>query len=385
MKKALPVLTLIALSTPSLVHAQAYDQRIIYTRATEPNGAVWLNDASGLDTLLFTDGNLAKVDKSGNFIIYMRNTSLSNPAYGGQWMRHDGSDNSDNVLYTNNADYIAGYDMLTSDSSFVMAYGCGIDHYTFSGTHTTNITNSSCYDDAPDIRFSDSLIVFHNSQANLFTVHWDGSQRFAIPNTVPNDQWPTWSPDGHWILFGRYTSASGGAINYYKIKEDGDSLTAITLNAPTDTAHYSTNAVWSMDGTAIIAAGYRSDGSYGLVSIADDGTGTEQAVYTAPGDHITFISGVQNAYDHTGIATVHAQQRLIPWPVPASTTVNFELPANTGKWTLQLFDAQGLLVIERSAPAGLCSIDLSTLADGLFHLRATTANGKVLTAPVVKM
>lgn len=296
-------------------YPQSLSDKVIYSRADEPHGSIWINDGSGMDSMLFSNGQAPKIAASGNHFLYMKNTSPSNFAYGGQWMRWDAATWNDTLLF-NNPDYIVGYDFLESDSSYVISYQCGVYHDQFNGTYINTVTTSSCYDDGPDIRQSDSLVVFHNVLASLRTVKLDGTSFAAIPNTTSYDVWPVWSPDGHWILFGRYNNVNPARfVNFYKIKANGDSLTALTFNSETDSGKYTCMGAWTADGKRFVTAGY-FNGSYGLLNIHADGSGITNTIYTSPGTEINFISasGGLNVPVPTGGTPLENIMSLFPNP-----------------------------------------------------------------------
>ncbi|MEO8733441.1 MAG: hypothetical protein ABI373_03825 [Flavobacteriales bacterium] len=378
-------LILLGVTCPLVGHGQAYTNRIIYGRATLPNGTIWLNDAAGTDTLLFDNGAYPKVDRDGKLILYLQNTTVSNPAYGGLVRRNSGPGGTDEVVLNSSSDYVAGCDILESDSSYLLAYGCAIYRYAFDGTNLGTVTSASCYGDGPDIRQSDSLVVFHNTQETLFTTALSGGPLTAIPNTGNTDMWSSWSPDGQWILFGRYNSSLTGVINYYRIKPTGEDLMALTLNDPTDTAHFSSNAVWSNDGSRIIVAGYRADGSYGLMSIAADGSADEASITTSPGATITFLSASQLWQSLTGVSETVKAKRLPVWPMPVIDMITVGLPNGSGTWTLALMDAEGRIILQMRPLGATPTMDLSGINPGSYFLRALSSTGSVMVTPVVKI
>ncbi|MCB9170000.1 MAG: T9SS type A sorting domain-containing protein [Flavobacteriales bacterium] len=372
-----PVLrsTMLLLSSGALL-AQAQDVagRLIYDRATPPNGAVWLNDGNGTDSLYFTNGNLVRVDQSGRFIFYMQNTPLGNEAFGGTWMRHDVADGSDHLLYSGGADYTVGYDMLETDSALVVSYSCAIYRTHFDGAQSTVITQQSCYDDGPALRQADSMIVFHNTQAQMYLMHMDGSGRTTVPNTQSRDVWPTWSPDGQWILFGRLDDNYEGFRNYYKIKPNGDSLTVLTPYDPMDTAHFTSNAVWSSDGLAIICAGPRN-GQNGLIAYMADGSFAHMPLYTVPGDPIHFISGMADITVVDGVTDPAPTAGPRCWPTPADATVHLSWD-RSGPCDLVLYDEQGRTVQQNTVTGPMADVDVQALPPGMYLARLRSTDGR---------
>ena len=358
---------------------QILDHRLIYSRETAPNGAIWLNDGNGADSLLIADGQAAKIEQSGRYIFYMQGTTVATPYLDGTWMRYSTTTGTSTLLFTS-TDNLVGESMVQEDSSNVVSYYCSIYHNDFNNNTINTVSNGSCYDDAPDVRTTEPRVVFHNAQENLFTVHLDGTERTAIPNTTLHDTWPSWSPDGQWILFGRCNYAHLGAdlfyvVNFYKIKPSGDSLMMITQNDTLGPTVYTSNAVWNADGSAIITAGM-INGSYSLMAIAADGSGEQQVIPTTPGDTIAFVSGTLDLDVSTvGINGAPDQDRISVWPVPANEQLNISL-METGPWHARLVDTGGRIVRSMDRKAQRFSIPLSGLTPGAYRLEVSATSGK---------
>lgn len=102
------------------------------------------------------------------------------------------------------------------------------------------------------------------------------------------------------ILFGRSNSTYSPAdyalnvVNYFKIKQNGDSLTKLTWNAPNDMATFTGNPIWTDNGESFIAAG-TLNGRYGLMEIAADGSMYADTIPTALGGPIPITSRVRHS------------------------------------------------------------------------------------------
>ena len=67
-----------------------------------------------------------------------------------------------------------------------------------------------------------------NSNSEVFLTRLDGSGNWNLSNDQHFDGWPTWTPDGRWVLF---ASGRGGVANsgqVYRIRPDGTGLQRIT-------------------------------------------------------------------------------------------------------------------------------------------------------------
>jgi Tol biopolymer transport system component len=144
--------------------------------------------------------------------------------------------------------------------------------------------------DAPSLSPIDGTIAFHNLHAGLFLANPDGSGRLQIPNTVPGDLWPSWSPDGQQIAYSHSTDGGFTLANYFMIQPDGSGLTQLTFLSDPD--RVGPAGVWSADGSTLVAPG-NIGGVQGLYSIATDGSGTVILLPTSAGSAIDFAGSVQ--------------------------------------------------------------------------------------------
>ena len=124
---------------------------------------------------------------------------------------------------------------------------------------------------------------------------------------APSDEWPgvetpTWSPDGAWIAFARYSSEGDDYASdrqLFRVRADGSELTAIPNTAP-----LATSPAWSPDGSRIFYTerydGRGGENSGDLWAIRPDGGGRspvlrlpgmdDQADWSPGADRIAFSS-----------------------------------------------------------------------------------------------
>ncbi|HMQ75185.1 MAG TPA: T9SS type A sorting domain-containing protein [Flavobacteriales bacterium] len=360
--------------------AQDYGQRIIYSRLQGNLPQVRLNDGGGTDTLLIASAAIPQLVMEGRYLLYLSGTTalngLDNILLGGQWMRRTLATGAEFTMF-NSSDYTQGYDMFLSDSTSAVAYACNIYNNSFDNATVLGTMTVDCNDDFPRIRQSDELVVGHNVFTSLFTVQRNGTARTAIPNTLEYDTWPTWSPDGQWILFGRsngmYAAGAGygfNVVNYYKIKQSGDSLTQLTWNLPTDSATFTGNAIWTENGQSIIVAGTRN-GRYGLMEIAADGSMWSDTIPTAPGGPIFYLTGARPYGLSVGIVEPwSARTHVQVFPNPTSGDVTL-IGMEWGQ-SVAVYDALGRYspVAARRSTGGSIELGVSALPAGVYFIRS---------------
>ncbi len=362
--------------------AQDLRNNILYSRKTAPYGKIWANDLNGNDSVLVASGAFANMNAAGTHLLYLDNTDVINPAaayFNSKLYRYDVVTDSSYLLYDATGTYIVGNDFLDIDSSYVYSFYCGIYKSPFNGSSSTVISMADCFDDGPDLRQQDSMVVVHNvSAARLFVFKYDGSARYPVPNVYGRAVFPMWSNDGNWILYGMQHPSGSGMFNFYKIKANGDSLTKLTFQDSIITPAFSSNAAWSPDGDYIVAAG-NYQGRSGLLRIAADGSGQMDTLATVPGDDINWISVGTNVNLHavTGLTSPETVP-LQFYPNPAGDRIYF-----TGlSAVVDVYDITGARVCT-VFPDKMNSWDVSTLPAGLYLLRSTGIRDSIATARVL--
>ncbi|MBK9147705.1 MAG: PD40 domain-containing protein [Flavobacteriales bacterium] len=369
------IIAAFTLSATVQLSAQSYADRIIYSRLEANHASLRLSDGAGLDTMLIDSATVPQLVMDGRYLLYLSSTlingSANNLLSGGQWNRRTLATGNDFTLF-NSTDFTQGYDLFLSDSTSAVAYACNILNNSFDNATVLGTITTDCNDDFPRIRQSDELIVGHNVFSSLFTVQRDGTARTAIPNTVQYDIWPTWSPDGEWIIFGRSSSLYSPAdyalnvVNFYKIKQNGDSLTQLTWNAPTANATFTGNAIWTENGESFIAAG-SLNGRYGLMEIAADGSMLVDTIPTAPGGEILYMTGSLPLGLDVGVdeTTMHGD-RLSVFPNPTDGSVRVHGTDAGAGFTIT--DARGRPMVVSLQRIGRDDVlvDLSSLPRGLY-------------------
>jgi TolB protein len=66
----------------------------------------------------------------------------------------------------------------------------------------------------------------------LYVMAADGTSEVRLRNNAVDEYWPSWSPDGGWIVFVR--DGRRGDLNIFKMRSDGSDVTKLTRGARSD-------------------------------------------------------------------------------------------------------------------------------------------------------
>lgn len=383
MKKLYPLLTILCL----LFQFQGFAQRpgnlldwLVYSRTGTPYGSVWATDLQGRHIKLLDSCQIARVSQDGRYLLYIRQNGNTNVNQTGTVARMNMRTGQGEDLY-NFGDWMVGYDMLLSDSSTILGYSCGMYRQDYTHISTSTIFQVDCFDDAPDLRQRDSMLVYHNEHQGikLFSLSRGVVGPGVIPNTQPRDYWPQWSPDGNWILFGRRGITNPNdpyryINNLYKIRPDGSQLTRLTHFAATDTGRFGQNFAWSRDGSQVYATGVLGPNQpYALIAIKADSSGEMNTVLTVPNATISFLHGRPASHVFTVTAAPLAGLSMAIYPNPAKGTVTLRLPPSAvGAVEVTVRDAAGKTVIRQRFTTPKITLPLGQVVPGVYRIEAVT-------------
>src|SRR5580765_3748800 len=300
MKKIIAILLLfiiVLLRIPS--HAQDLHGKIVFSTPGTPDDSIWSTNADGSNKQFITSGNWPRVSADKHYMAFLKGgnpTKSRNSLY-----LRDLQTQHDTLLGYNN-DFIVNFDFNSIATELTYDYSCNLSRINLSTLTVTSpfVSAGDCWNDVPRLRPSDSLIAFQNLHNGILTANYDGTNGALIPNTLPGDLDPSWSPDGTWICFTRdYPGAQYVSHNYFKIQPDGSNLTQITDLTDNDTLGMI--GTWSNDENYIVAAA-RINGVSGIYKIASNGNGEIDLMTQLPEQYSLINIAVGNADSISGIA-----------------------------------------------------------------------------------
>ncbi len=169
----------------------------------------------------------------------------------------------------------------------------------------------------------DKQIAFYsndNDTGEVYTANADGSNRIQRTSHWKREDYPTFSPDGRYLIYGRHEEDQAYlTINLHRIDLSSGADIPLTNLTPTDYLWYPT---WSKDGTRLAVVG--KVGTYaGLFFINADGTGLAQV---ANGQGITKVCW---SPDDTKLLCVRGSSIIIMKSDGSSQTVIYTKPAGS--------------------------------------------------------
>ena len=100
--------------------------------------------------------------------------------------------------------------------------------------------------------------------SEVFVANLDGSKEVNISRSAGFDGWPTWSPNGRWILFSSNRNGPALIGQLFIARPDGTDLRQLTFGSES-----LVQPSWSADGKQIYAAQYSTDEETASVVVLD--------------------------------------------------------------------------------------------------------------------
>ena len=275
--------------------------------STTPYGVMWVARGSGTSDAPFAAGHWPRLSPDRRSVLYQTG---STDFTAGSLYVHDlssdaGADGAagDTFIYSSSPDHIVGWTWTPDSASVVFDYYTQTNEVARDGSNPRLLyTYYDGYSDAPQASPQTGAIVFHSIHFGLGLVNADGTSAHTIPNTAIGDFFPTWTPDGQWIVFVH----QGGTISFgiqnatvFKIKPDGSGRTPLTpALAPGDGFIVQGGTVTADSAKYLSVATVRGVSSVYAVPL--DGSATYERLCTTDGPVIDFVGGVTGAASDAG-------------------------------------------------------------------------------------
>jgi hypothetical protein len=262
---------------------------VLYSRNATPEDSIWIMDDAGDRQLM--PGAHPRLSPDGRYIVHKRDHTWEGDIY-----VRDLETGQDTKVFTS-TDIAANYGWTPDGSQIVFDHWCTIHVMERDGSNQQEIIgdwpysgDDNCYNDSPSVNMVDGRIAWDNVRHGIGLADADGQNPHWIPNTVPGDVWPSWSPDATWIAF--YKDSEDEAKNYYKIHPGGTGLTQLTyLSLEND--GFGPAGPWSADGEWLVAPG-TVDGVDGLYAVSTSGNGIVVPISIRAGAGADFVGSVGN-------------------------------------------------------------------------------------------
>jgi TolB protein len=130
------------------------------------------------------------------------------------------------------------------------------------------------------------LLYTSNKTGNyeIYTSSIDGADEQRLTETSADESYPSWSPDGKWIVFcastGEWNTSESGITNeIYLMNSDGTAVRQLT-----DNHAYDGNPRWSPDGSLLaFSSDIAEPGHYDIFVMDADGANIKQVTHTPSG------------------------------------------------------------------------------------------------------
>jgi hypothetical protein len=270
---------------------------VLYGRedASGENGAIWLLDDLG-NREIISDSWQPVLSPSGRYLAYVVEEASD-------WLIYvrDLISMTDTLVFTVTS-FTETYAWTPDGERLVLDHSCGIYSVDRDGGDQQTLVHGwpdealGCYNDAPHVNPVDGRLVWVNWEHSpgLAVSGPQGQHPYWLTNTLQNDVYPIWSPDGAWIAFSR------NWYDVYKIRPDGSDLTRLTYLD----GWLMGGGAWSPDGEWILWSAWVGDAA-DVYAVATDGSGLMVPMGTMPGWVPDWVGGA-------GLMTIDVRDVFLP-------------------------------------------------------------------------
>lgn len=377
MEKKFLLSTLLTIGAATLSQAQNLSGKILFSLpgTNSTTDSICTIEPDGTGFTFITHGSRPRLSPGGTYLAFLYGTD-TNRSFNHIYFKD--VTGAPYQFFDNTSKFnLLNFDFSPSSDKLIFDWQGGFYNQLSSNPNGQTLNNGNGagdnYDEFPRVCKTDSTIVSHNINFGLYTMPFPGPTNGLVPNTVPGDLSPSWSPDGQWIYYAKqYPGQDYKLHNIYRIHRDGSNMQQITNLPNNDTLGMS--LVVTKDGNWVVAPA-RINGVTGLYRFNAHPTGFDTTGtlirafnYLSSPTRNFWLGNVDSVAQHTlNITTVSASAARI-FPNPSTDFVTIQIPG-AGSCDLTFFNTLGQkckeLTVRNSQtirvsdmPAGLYFIDL---------------------------
>jgi len=386
MKNKILLCTLFALGLNHTVQSQNLSGKIVFSLpgTNSSTDSICSLNPDGSGFAYITNGSRPRVSPNGTYLAFLYGTDADRSL---NHLYFKDVSGAPYMYYDNSSKFpLFNYDFSPSEDKLIFDWQGGFYNQLGNDPNGQTIYNTSGagdnFDEYPRICMTDSTVVSHNINYGLYTMPYPGPTNGLVPNTVPGDLSPYWSPDGQWIYYAKqYTGAPYKLHNIYRIHRDGTNMQQITNLPNTDTLGMS--LVVTKNGQWIVMPA-RINGVTGLYKFKANPTGFDTTGYlikafnylpTPAGNF--WLGSVDSVTPPPPAYIPEVQTNIVSvYPNPAKDIINIRLSAH-GSYTSVFYNMQGQQCKQVSINT-VQAIPVNELSNGLYIIAIKDVAGNII-------
>ncbi|MCZ7640005.1 MAG: hypothetical protein M5U12_30510 [Verrucomicrobia bacterium] len=262
---------------------------IVYSRTTGSDGSIWALILPPAGPYLM-EGTRPQLSPDGRYVAYLRDNGAwqaTGTSMFATWRREA----SACCMRTTTTSSASASPMKAAKSFSTPE--CSILQVARSGAVPITLVSGHCWDDSPAADPFTGRIAFHNlSLRQIGTANAYGTGKHYLPPASGEDVYPTWSPDGQWILVANADSIQmqRGPGNLVKLRPDGSDRTVLTFVSGRQRGVSSQRRLDF--GRATDSGGRQAGRSERHLPGGRERRGIIERLDTLPGDDIDWVGGI---------------------------------------------------------------------------------------------